>query len=88
MREWRLVGEGTAADSTTTPAAVKAANTREECPPAMFTIEEFEAQARLLDEARQAQDHRAQVAQQGGARRRNGGGNEARPSTTIRINFH
>lgn len=90
-REWRLDGRGTEPAQTSTPAAVSPTSTQGEpptAPPAMFTIEEFEAQARLLDEARQAQGQRAQVGQQGGGVRRNGGDNEAGPTTTIRINFH
>lgn len=56
--------------------------------PASFTIEEYEAQARLLAQFQQAQGQERQRGQRGARTGRNGTGQGARVRPTVRIQFN
>lgn len=98
MREWRLVGAAgapaagqTAAPAPTSTSAPTAPSTiptqAPSTPPATFTIEEFEAQARLLAQFQQPQGPQSQQGRANARARgsRGGRGAERRPRVRIRL---
>ena len=85
-------GRTTAAITNTTSAEEASLSThvdRPSTPPATFTIEEYEAQARLLSQYQQPQGPPPQQEQRVVGTRRNGGSEQgSRRRPTIRIEFH
>lgn len=77
--------------ATTTPAADAPSRANEDSPsisPARFTIEEYEAQARLLAQFQQPQGQQPQQGQRSATTGRNGRGQGARTRPTVRIQFN